>query len=289
MMVVARCVFRCRYFLVFFWVGLTVVLTPPALILVLRRTVGMDKTPPAGTGSAAAMNMLDSQFQSASNKRLEMVVMKCKETCTDLENNEIAKVSMMEIRDRVTRFGETHPAADVSIQSFFDYVGHHQMMNPFHSRDHQSILLFWTWSIPVELKQQAEEFEVELRNFVNSMGEFEGPGAMEVKLTGNVILDHDMMVSILEFALHEINTVWLPILILGVVLRSARLLLLALAPMLFEIIVAFGLMFFVSFKLTVSYYALMMMLMLIMALTWDYALFMLTRYQSERAAGADVE
>lgn len=38
-----------------------------------------------------------------------------------------------------------------------------------------------------------------------------------------------------------------------------------------------------------GYYALMIMLMLIMALSWDYALFMLTRYKAEREAGATVE
>ena len=34
--------------------------------------VGMDKTPPAGTQSAAAMHVLDSQFRNASTKRMEM-------------------------------------------------------------------------------------------------------------------------------------------------------------------------------------------------------------------------
>lgn len=90
--------------------------------------------------------------------------------------------------------------------------------------------------------------------------------------------------------MHEVKTVWLPILILGYVLRSPRLLLLALTPMLFEILVGFGFLYFVSLTgLNISYYALMIMLMLIMALSWDYALFMLTRYKAEREAGATVE
>eukprot|EP00931_Biecheleriopsis_adriatica_P121421 TRINITY_DN96506_c0_g1_i1.p1 TRINITY_DN96506_c0_g1~~TRINITY_DN96506_c0_g1_i1.p1 ORF type:complete len:915 (-),score=162.03 TRINITY_DN96506_c0_g1_i1:13-2502(-) len=249
----------------------------------------MDKTPPAGTGSAAAMDVLDSQFQSASTKRLEMVVMKCKTHCEKLSDNTVAKVFAEQIKDRVLRFGQDNPHSNVEFQSYFDFTGHHQILNPFESKDQQSILLMWTWSVPVNLKQKAEAFVVNLKGFISSMGEFEGAGAMEVKLTGNVILDHEMMVSIFEFALHEVKTVWLPILILGYVLRSARLLLLALTPMLFEILVAFGFMYFVSLKMTISYYALMMMLMLIMALSWDYALFMLTRYKTEREAGADVE
>ena len=60
--------------------------------------------------------------------------------------------------------------------------------------------------------------------------------------------------------------------------------------MLFEILVGFGFLYFVSLTgLNISYYALMIMLMLIMALSWDYALFMLTRYKAEREAGATVE
>jgi len=286
---VGKIVFRNRWCLLITWIILAVVLTGPALVLILQRTVGLDKTPPAGTGSALAMQVLDSQFKSASTKRLEMVVMRCKDYCNDISDNGVAKVYVQQIKDRVTRFGEDNPSAVVSFQSYFDFIGHHQMINPFSSKDKQSILLMWTWSVPVDMKQKAEAFVLELQSFIASMSSYTGSGAMEIKLTGNVLLDHEMMVSIFEFALHECNTVWLPILILGYVLRSARLLLLALTPMLFEILVAFGLMYFVSYYLTISYYALMMMLMLIMALSWDYALFMLTRYQSERAAGADVE
>ncbi|CAE7671957.1 mmpL11 [Symbiodinium pilosum] len=290
MYVIARRVYRYRFCLVGTWVTAATVFTIPALILVLRRTVGMDKTPPAGTQSAAAMEVLDSQFHSASTKRLEMVVMKCKTWCINVQSNNVAEVYAEQIKDRVLRFGSEHPSSAVSFQSYFDFVGHHQLLNPFKSKDQQSIMLMWTWSIPVQLKQKAEDFVVQLREFIESIDEFGGEGAMEVKLTGNIILDHEMKVSIFDFTLHEVKTVWLPILILGYVLRSARLLLLALTPMLFEILVGFGFMYFVSCAgMTISYYALMIMLMLIMALSWDYALFMLTRYKTEREAGCTVE
>ncbi|CAK9091899.1 Mycolic acid-containing lipids exporter MmpL11 [Durusdinium trenchii] len=290
MFVIARSVYRNRWPLVIAWGVVTFFLTPPALYLVLRKTVGMDKTPPAGTQSAAAMQVLDSQFHNASTKRMEMVVMRCKSWCVDMEHNEVAQVYANQIKDRVERFGLEHPGSQVSFQSYFDFVGHHQLLNPFKSKDQQSILLMWTWSVPVQLKQKAEDFVVSLRDFIGSIDEFGGTGAMEVKLTGNIILDHEMKVSIFDFTLHEVKTVWLPILILGYVLRSARLLLLALTPMLFEILVGFGFLYFVSLSgLNISYYALMIMLMLIMALSWDYALFMLTRYKAEREAGATVE
>ena len=87
MYVVARNVYRHRFCLVAAWIVATLIFTVPALVLVLRRTVaelqrapkrcsrslqgrqngtapspkvGMDKTPPAGTQSAAAMEVLDS-------------------------------------------------------------------------------------------------------------------------------------------------------------------------------------------------------------------------------------
>ena len=88
--------------------------------------------------------------------------------------------------------GSVYIVLQVSFQSYFDFVGHHQLLNPFLSKDKQSILLMWTWSIPVELKQKAEDFVVDLRGFIFSIDEFAGEGAMEVKLTGNIILDHEM-------------------------------------------------------------------------------------------------
>lgn len=81
-------------------------------------------------------------------------------------------------------------------------MGHHQLLNPFKSKDSQSILLMWTWSIPVELKQKAEDFVVDLRNFIFSIDEFGGEGAMEVKLTGNIILDHEMKASLMVVVVH---------------------------------------------------------------------------------------
>ena len=86
----------------------------------------------------------------------------------------------------------------MSFQSYFDFVGHHQLLNPFRSKDRQSILLMWTWSIPVQLKQKAEDFVVDLRDFIFSIDEFGGEGAMEVKLTGNIILDHEMKAAQLQ-------------------------------------------------------------------------------------------
>jgi len=55
-----------------------------------------------------------------------------------------------------------------------------------------------------------------------------------------------------------------------------------------EILVSFGCMYFVSLKTTVLFYGLMMMLMLCTSLSFDYALFTLTRYSEEREAGEDV-
>merc|ERR1719222_85505 len=83
--------------------------------------------------------------------------------------------------------------------------------------------------------------------------------------------------------------IWLPFSILAFALRSPRMLLLAMIPMPIEILISFGLVYFLSLKTTVLFYALMMMLMMCTSLSFDYALFMLTRYAEERAAGEDVK
>merc|ERR1719382_2215766 len=66
-------------------------------------------------------------------------------------------------------------------------------------------------------------------------------------------------------------------------------LLIALLPLPMSMTIACGFMYFVSLVTDVLLYALMMMLMLCTSLSFDYALFTLTRYAEERATGASVE
>ena len=136
------------------------------------------------------------------------VVMKCKTWCINVQSNNVAEVYAEQIKDRVLRFGSEHPSSAVSFQSYFDFVGHHQLLNPFKSKDQQSIMLMWTWSIPVQLKQKAEDFVVQLREFIESIDEFGGEGAMEVKLTGNIILDHEMKAFWLDINFTLLVRLW---------------------------------------------------------------------------------
>eukprot|EP00928_Gymnodinium_smaydae_P038162 TRINITY_DN26371_c0_g1_i2.p1 TRINITY_DN26371_c0_g1~~TRINITY_DN26371_c0_g1_i2.p1 ORF type:complete len:850 (+),score=202.19 TRINITY_DN26371_c0_g1_i2:253-2802(+) len=238
------------------------------------------------------MDLFTNNFGQLATGRFEMVQFRCRTHCKSAAERRTHRYVEM-VTAEINRFGETHPGSILTVQSYYDFDSLEQravLDNPMMSLDKQSVLLRWMWSVPVELQDAAEDFVVHLERFMNEkINAREGEHGIEAKLTGHITLNHAMKMSIFEFPLHEMKTIWIPVLILGYVLRSPRLLLLALVPMVPELLVGIGLMYFVSLVLPVSYYGLLMMTMLIAALSWDYALFMLTRYKVERDLGRDVE
>lgn len=280
---------------VFLWVVLATFLAPFAVMLIKDRLVALQKSPPHGTESAEALETLEKQFGHAATARKEMIVVRCKAACRGAANGRSRRYLNM-VEDKIMKFSHEYPGSILSVNSYFDYSDHHQGLfftNPMQSHDRHSILFSWLWSVPVEFQTIAEDFTVQLQKYIdaeiNTIEDRRTRGALELKVTGHITLAHAMKVSLLEFPLHEMRTLWLPLLILGIVLKSARLLLLALIPMLPEILVSIGIMYFVSLHMQVTYYGLMISMLLITALSWDYSLFTLTRYASERAGGADVE
>lgn len=286
---VSRGIYGLRFAIVLGWVAASVVLAPFAYQMVLRGAP-TPKQPPPGTASSAAMSEFESHFQNLTILRHEMISMRCKTPCTSAANS-MSKGFVQQFVDMIKRFNYTNPGTIVQIDHYFALASHHQLgENPFISQDQQSILLVWIWRVPQNMKAKAEAFCNEVKQDVELKNAYQGPDGLEIAATGLVFLDHAMKETLIEeIPVHEITTIWLPFLILASALRSARMLLLALIPMPIEIIVAFGLMYFVSLKTVVLLHALMMMLMLCTSLSFDYALFTLTRYAEERASGANVE
>mmetsp|Transcript_9776 Transcript_9776/g.28371 ORF Transcript_9776/g.28371 Transcript_9776/m.28371 type:complete len:897 (-) Transcript_9776:226-2916(-) len=286
---VARAIFGLRYVFVIGWLALAVFLAPFAYQLVLR-AAPMTKKPPSNTASSAAMEVFEAHYQHLAILRREMVVLRCKQHCPTA-GTVMAKGFVQQLTDIVKRFETENPGMIVQIHSYFEFAGHHQLgENPMISRDQQAILLQWIWRVPPASKAKAEALCDEIKAEISFMNDYESADGLEVSATGLVFLDHAMKETIIEeIPVHEISTIWLPFLILAVALRSGRMLLLALLPMPIEILVAFGLMYFVSLQTTVVLFALMMMLMLCTSLSFDYSLFTLTRYAEERAAGEEVE
>mmetsp|Transcript_40011 Transcript_40011/g.118645 ORF Transcript_40011/g.118645 Transcript_40011/m.118645 type:complete len:960 (+) Transcript_40011:113-2992(+) len=288
-MVVSRCIYRLRYFWVLFWVVTSVFMAPCALLLI-ERAAPMSKVAPEGTESSRAMAHFKEHYENLAAMRREMVVFRCKETCESAESV-MSRGFVQQLTDLVKRFGNDHPGSIVQIHSYYSFSEHHQLgENPMMAQDKQSILLQWIWRVPPELKPAAEALCIEVEALIDEINAFEGPGGLDVAPTGLVFLDHAMKETLIEeIPVHEVSTIWLPFIILAFALRSARMLLLALIPMPIEIIVSFGIMYFVSLQTTVVLFALMMMLMLCTSLSFDYALFTLTRYAEERANGRNVE
>lgn len=286
---IARAVFRLRFCFVALWTISAACLAPCAYLLLLN-AAPMTKQAPRGTESREALDLFQRHFPDLSHMRREMVVISCRTNCTSAASD-TSRGIVSEISSLVLRFGSTYPNTDVRVNSYFTFTGHHQFGdNPLISRDKQSILLLWVWSVSDDMTSQSEELIRTVSGLIDEINMFQGPDGLVARLTGLVTLDLAEKETIIEeVPVHEATTIWLPFLILAFALRGPRMLLLCLVSLPVEILISFGITYFVSLKSTVLFYCVMTMLMLCTSLSFDYSLFLLTRYAEERAAGESVE
>mmetsp|Transcript_98003 Transcript_98003/g.204430 ORF Transcript_98003/g.204430 Transcript_98003/m.204430 type:complete len:931 (-) Transcript_98003:198-2990(-) len=290
-MAVARAIYRSRYIFVVGWLVITVCMAQQAWELVLR-AAPMAKKPPTNTESSAAMAVFETHYANMATMRREMVMLKCKTECASAASP-VSRGFFLEVIDELKRWNNTNNGTIVQIHSYFDFSGHHQLgENPMQTEDSQKILMQWIWRVhpDSESKARAEELCERIKQIIAEENHFQGANGFHMAATGLVFLDHAMKETLIEeIPVHEVSTIWLPFIILALALQSPRMLLLALLPMPIEIIVSFGIMYYVSLQTTVVLFALMMMLMLCTSLSFDYSLFTLTRYAEERSVGEDVE
>mmetsp|Transcript_58464 Transcript_58464/g.163022 ORF Transcript_58464/g.163022 Transcript_58464/m.163022 type:complete len:926 (+) Transcript_58464:47-2824(+) len=283
----ARKIYNCRHFFVIAWPALALFLAPCALGLLLRASPALGKSAPPGTESAEAWEVFKHHFPALQDIKTEMVVFKCKTPCETVDNV-LSRGYVQQVTDLVKRFDMEHPGTVHQIRSYYSLGD--IANNPMMSHDRQSILLDWMWSVPPTLKSEASSFLAQMYAEIEDINAYQGTNGLDVKVTGILSLDAAMRKTIMqEVPVHEIETIWMPFAILGMALRSPRMLFLALLPMPIEMIVSFGMVYFFALHATVSVYAVLMMLMLCTSLTFDYALFTLTRYAEERAQGENVE
>eukprot|EP00438_Fugacium_kawagutii_P033895 Skav220984 [mRNA] locus=scaffold1541:63132:74381:+ [translate_table: standard] len=157
-------------------------------------------------------------------------------------------------KDMVLRFGFKYPGTIIDIRSYYTF-GTKLPKNPMLAYDKQSILFVWRSSAQVEIgwrvngtmKLRAQDFAKEMTNLCDSWNEQVDDGPD-------------------SFELQATGPTFLNVAMKDTVLHEAR--------------------YFVSLQLPVILYALVMMLMLCTALSFDYSLFTMTRYGEERRKGA---
>ncbi|CAJ1360845.1 unnamed protein product [Effrenium voratum] len=286
---IAAKVWEWRYFLVIAWPLMALIMAPFAYQLVVN-ALPLPKSPPHGTGSALAEDLFEAKFPYLVGMKMEMVVLKCREECKSAVSV-MSQLHVESLKDMVLRFGQEYPGTIIDIRSYYTF-GTKIDSNPMLSFDKQSILFVWSWRVNGTMKLTAQSFAKEMTKRVEILNgqQGDGPDTFDLAVTGPTFLNVAMKETVLhEVPIHEIETLWLPFGILALRLQSARLLLLALCSMPISILISFGFMYFVSTMLPVILYALVMMLMLCTALSFDYSLFTMTRYAEERRKGANME
>eukprot|EP00929_Paragymnodinium_shiwhaense_P059695 TRINITY_DN29882_c0_g1_i1.p1 TRINITY_DN29882_c0_g1~~TRINITY_DN29882_c0_g1_i1.p1 ORF type:complete len:1136 (-),score=221.10 TRINITY_DN29882_c0_g1_i1:333-3740(-) len=282
---VAKCIYRCRYFIVIIWPVLAIAAAPNALQLV-ERVSPLSKDPPHGTQSWDAKKEFEDKFHYLVGMKKEMIMFSCKQPCETAVTGLSAGL-VQQVKAMIEEFGNKNNGTIIQVDSYYTY-GAKIDPNPFLSHDKQSILLVWMWRIHGRQKFQALDFASELLAHVDQVNYQQDEFRLDV--TGPTFLNLAMKSTLIkEVPLHEALTIWMPFLILYYKLKSVKMLFLALGSMPLSILTSFGLMYYVSLYSTVLTYSIMMMLMLCTALSFDYSLFTLSRYAEERANGEDVE
>lgn len=278
----AHGVYNFRVCIVLSWLVAMVVSTPFAWFLI-GNVVPVAKDPPHGSDSMAAQEMFESKFDYLIGMKKEMVAFQCRSPCETIATALTAGY-VQEVEALVRRFGYDNPGTIIHVDSYYTYGEKLPYDNPMLSYDKQSLLMEWMWRVPGTLKFKAVEMAGEMEDLLAEINGLQDEIFAEA--TGPTFLNRAMkMVLIREVPVHEIITLWLPFSIIAFRLRSVRLLILALCSMPIAILITFGIMYFVSLHTLVLTYSVMMMLMLNMALSFDYSLFTLTRYMEEITGG----
>ncbi|CAE7591702.1 FKS1 [Symbiodinium natans] len=289
---VSRMIWNSRYCLVICWPLLALIMAPFAYKLVLN-ALPLPKTAPHGTASFEAEELFEVKFPYLVGMKMEMIVLKCTPHCGTAVSVE-SQAYVEQLRDMVLNFGNDYPGTIIDVRSYYTF-GDKIDSNPMLAHDQQSILFVWSWRVNGTMKLIAQDFAKRISTKIEYMNaeqirDVPGQVAYDIAVTGPTFLNIAMKETVLhEVPIHEIETLWLPFAILALRLQSARLLLLALCSMPISILISFGFMYFVSLHLPVIMYALVMMLMLCTALSFDYSLFTMTRYAEERKHGATME
>jgi len=290
--VAARVIWNSRYCVVICWPLLALIMAPFAYKLVIN-ALPLPKTAPHGTASFEAEELFEVKFPYLVGMKMEMIVLKCTPHCPTAVSLE-SEAYVEQLRDMVMNFGNDYPGTVIDIRSYYTF-GDKIDENPMLAHDQQSILFVWSWRVNGTMKLIAQDFAKRVSTKIDFMNAEQvrgvpGQVAYDIAVTGPTFLNIAMKETVLhEVPIHEIVTLPLPFAILALRLQSARLLLLALCSMPISILISFGFMYFVSLHLPVIMYALIMMLMLCTALSFDYSLFTMTRFAEERKHGATME
>jgi len=287
---IARSVYRFRYLHAVAWPLLAAFLAPNVLQL-LEKVAPFPKRPPSETESGRAETVFDEHFSNLTGMKREMVLFRCRNPC-DSAVNDLTGGYIQQIKALVERFGNDHPGSVIQIHSYYTYEKIDD--NPMMSHDRQSILMDWVWRVPGTLKPTAEAFLGDVLITIDKINELQAQGAdtdvLDIEATGPTFLERALRLALTrEIPKHEAATIWVPFSVLAYALCSMRMLLLTLMSMPVRLLIAYGIVYYLSLRMTVLVDVLNLMTMLCTGLTFDYSLFTLSRYAEERKSGASVE
>jgi len=280
-------IYRSRYFIVLFSFICSAISAVYAIKLPDQVTP-MDWSAPPGSPSEKAQGYFVEHYKGLMDSRQETVMIKCVTKCSTVAGI-VTRNFVEEISNVVQRFGDDHPGALAQQQSYFTF-GADLDPNPLLSHDKQALLYQWTWRVPVRLNVIAGEVANQVLEVIDKINTFQANGQYKVAVTGPTFMKRAMQDTLREeLTVHDLSLMPFSFGLLAWCLKSFRLLLIPLLCIVMSLSFSFALTYFYALRFIVLSHCITMMMLLSVALTLDYSLFMLTRLSEERKAGSGME
>ncbi len=234
--------------------------------------------PPTGSPSQLAEEVLEAEFPEFTNETSVVILIRMKDENVSIINTEV-EVFCQNVTDITDEY--TDQTIIISILNYYIFtdLGFISAAGSFVSDSERSMLFI------IDLKLEGEssiidDFIYYLRDNLASIEKEDNE--FDAFLTGFTAMYMDMKeVTQEDLALMDIIVIPIAMLVLAFVLRSLKLMILPILSMAISILTSYLIMYPLALTLNIFSFVPSIMMSLVIALSIDYSLFLLTRYREE--------
>ncbi|MHA2255940.1 MAG: MMPL family transporter, partial [Candidatus Heimdallarchaeaceae archaeon] len=267
---------KYKYFVIVFWVlvlGFGIWLGPKFLD---ETTTTFD--PPEDSPSAIAERVMIQDFPGIANQTSIIVMIR-----SNNESKDVVSSETRNLHDAIVNIIETFEKSEIiiSILSYYILVdyGYPEIAVDLVSSENRTMLI----NIELDYEEHKSDVGLFIDYIREELSEIQiGDEEISVYLTGFIVMYREMREATEEdMTKMDIIVIPLALLVLAAVIRSIKLMIIPILSMGLSVLSSFLIMYPVALKWDIFSFVPSIMMSLVIALSIDYSLFLLTRYREE--------